>query len=72
MAVNSADFSVDTHNGSLMIIIPSEQAHAILLQVADDVRRGAKNHTQWMFLLSSVPVYIDVIQMDSQPRWEAP
>ena len=44
VAVNSADFPVDAHKGSLFVITPEEQAHVILLKVADDVRQGAKNH----------------------------
>ena len=58
MAVNSADFPVDAHKGSLLMITPEEQAHAILLKVADDVRQGAKHHKQWRLVLFSVPVYI--------------
>ena len=45
VAVNSADFPVDAHKGSLLVITPEDQAHAIFLKVADDVRQGAKNHT---------------------------
>ena len=37
VAVNSADFAVDAHRGSLLMITPEEQAHAILLKVAEDV-----------------------------------
>jgi hypothetical protein len=44
VAVNSADFPVDAHKGSLLMITPGEQAHAILLKVAYDVCQGAKNH----------------------------
>ena len=44
VAVNSADFPVAAHKGSLFVITPEEQAHVILLKVADDVRQGAKNH----------------------------
>ena len=46
VAVNSADFPVDAHKGSLSMITPEEQAHAILLKLADDFRQGAKNHKQ--------------------------
>ena len=42
VAVNSADFPVDAHKGSLLMITPEEQAHAILLKVADDVRQGPR------------------------------
>ena len=42
VAVNSADFPVDAHKGSLFMITPEEQAHVILLKVADDVRQGPR------------------------------
>ena len=45
VAVNIADFPVDTHKGSLIMIMAGEQAHVTLLKVADYVRQGAKNHT---------------------------
>ena len=71
MAVNSADFPVDAHKGSLLIITPEEQAHAILLKVAYDVRQGAKNHKPWRLVLLSVPVYIDVIPKEERVQWAA-
>ena len=71
VAVNSVDFPVDAHKGGLLMITPEEQAHAILLKVADDVRQGAKNHKQWRLVLLSVPVYIDVIPKEEQVQWEA-
>ena len=40
VAVNSADFPVDAHTGSLLMVMPEEQAHAILLKVADDECQG--------------------------------
>ena len=42
VAVNSADFPVDAHKGSLLVIMPEEQAHAILLKVAVGVRQGPR------------------------------
>ena len=42
VAPNRADFPVDAHKGSLLAITPEEQAHAILLKVADDVRQGPR------------------------------
>jgi hypothetical protein len=42
VAVNSADFPVDAHKGSSLMITPEEQAHAILLKVADDARHGPR------------------------------
>ena len=71
VAVNSADFPVDAHKGSLLMITPEEQAHAIFLNVADDVRQGPKHQTQWMLVLLSVPVYIDVITQEEQVQWAA-
>jgi hypothetical protein len=71
VAVSSADFAVDANKGSLLMITPEEQAHAILLKVADDVRQGAKNYTQWRLVLLSVPVYIEVIAKEEQVQWEA-
>jgi hypothetical protein len=71
VAVNSADFPVDARKGSLLMVTPEEQAHAILLTVADDVRWGAKNHKQWRLVLLSVPVFIDVIPKEEQVQWEA-
>ena len=53
------------------MITPEEQAHAILLKFADDVRQGAKNHKQWRLVLLSVPVYIDVITKEEQVQWAA-
>ena len=53
MAVNSADFPVGAPKGSLLIITPEEQAHAIILIVADDVGQGAKSHRQWRLVLLS-------------------
>ena len=38
VAVNSADFPVDAHKGSLLMITPEEQAHGIRSKVSDDVR----------------------------------
>ena len=66
MAVNSADFPVDAHKGSLLVITPEEQAHAIVLKVADDACQGAKNHKQWRLVLWSVPVYIFAITKEEQ------
>ena len=71
VAVNSADFPVGAHKGNLLMIMPEEQAHAILLTVADDVCHGAKNHKQWRLVLLSVPVYIDVITKEEQVQWAA-
>ena len=49
VAVNSADFPVGAHKGSLLMITPEEQAHAILLKVADDARQGPRttNNGGW-------------------------
>ena len=71
MAVNSPDFPVEAHKGGLLMISPEEQAHAILLKVADDVRLGAENHKQWRLVLLSVPVCIEVIPKEEQAQWEA-
>ena len=71
MAVNSADFPVGAHKGNLLMVTPEEQAHAILSKVAYDFRQGAKRHTQWMLVLLSVPVYIDVITKEEQVHWAA-
>ena len=68
VSVNSADFPVGAHKGSVFMITPEEQAHAILLKVADDVRQGAKNHKQWRLVLLSVPVYIYVITKEEQAQ----
>ena len=70
--VSSADFRVLEHKGSLLMITPEERAHAILLKVADDVRKnGARRHKDWKLVLLSVPVYIDVIAKEEQVQWEA-
>ena len=62
MAVNSANlFPVGAHKGSLFMITPEEQAHAILLKVAYHVLPGSKHHRHLRLVLLSVPVYIDVI-----------
>ena len=73
MAVNSADFPVDARKDRLLMTTPEEQAHSILLKVADsdDVCQGAKNHKQWRLVLWSVPVYIDVIPKEEHAQWEA-
>ena len=71
MAVNSPDFPVEAHKGSLLMISPEEQAHAILLKVAEDVRQGAKNHKEWRLVLLSVPIYIEVIPKEEQVQWKA-
>ena len=71
VAVSSADFPVQEHKGSLLMITPEEKAHAILLKVADDVRCGAKRSKDWKLVLLSVPVYIDVIAKEEQVQWEA-
>jgi hypothetical protein len=71
VAVSSADFPVQAHKGSLLMITPEEKAHAILLKVADDVRRGAKRSKDWKLVLLSVPVYIEVIAKEEQVQWEA-
>ena len=71
VAVNSADFPVGARKGSLLMNTPEEQAHAILLKVADDVRQGAKIHKQWMLVLLSVPVHTDVITQEEQAQWAA-
>ena len=55
----------------MLIISPEEQAHAILLQVAEDVRQWAKNHKEWRLVLLSVPIYIEVIPKEDQVQWEA-
>ena len=60
VAVNSTDFPVDAHRCSLLMITPEEQAHAILLKVADDVQQAAKNHKQCRVVLLSVPEFMDV------------
>ena len=62
---------MNAHKGNLLMIAPEEQAHAILLQVGDDVRQGAKNHKQYRVVLLSVPVYIDVIAKEKQAQWAA-
>ena len=70
--VSSADFRVLEHKGSLLMITPEERAHAILLKVADGVRKnGARRHKDWKLVLLSVPVYIDVIAKEEQVQWEA-
>ena len=66
MAVNNPDFPVGSHKGSLLMITPEEQAQAIFLQVADDVRQGAKDHKQWRLVFLSVQVYIEVIPKEEQ------
>ena len=71
VAVNSPDFPVEAHKGSLLMISPEEQAHAILLKVAEDVRQGAKNHKEWRLVLLSVPIYIEVIPKEEQVQWKA-
>ena len=69
VAVNNADFPVGAHTGSLLMITPEEQAHAILLKVADDGRQGANKHKEWRLVLLSVPTYIDVITKEEQVQW---
>ena len=53
------------------MVMPEEQAHAILLKVADDVRQWDKNHKQWRLVLLSVPVYIDVFPKEEQVQLAA-
>ena len=57
VVVNSADFPVDAHGGSLLMVTPEEQAHAVVLKVADDVREGAKHHKQWRLVLWSASLH---------------
>ena len=57
---------MDAHKGSLFMITPEEQALAILLKVADDVRHGAKDHKQLRLVLLSVPVFTYVITKEEQ------
>ena len=71
VAVNSPDFPVDAHKGSLLMTTPEELDHAILLKVAADVRHGAKNHKQWRLVLLSVQVYIDVFMKKEQVQLAA-
>ncbi len=42
VTVNSADLPVDAHKGSLLMITPEKQAHAVFLKVAYDVRQGPR------------------------------
>ena len=53
------------------MILPEEQAHTILLKVAEYVRQGAKNHKEWRLALLSVPIYIEVIPKEEQVQWKA-
>jgi len=71
VVVTSADFPVEAHKGSLLMITPEEKAHAILLKVAEDVRHGAKRSKLWKLVLLSVPVSIEVIVKEEQVQWEA-
>ena len=67
----SAALTFRARKGSLLMVSPEEQAHAILLKVAEDFRQGAKNHKEWRLVLLSVPIYIEVIPKEEQVQWKA-
>ncbi|MFM7982084.1 MAG: hypothetical protein ACKPKO_22475, partial [Candidatus Fonsibacter sp.] len=71
VAVNSADFPLDTHDGSWTMTSPEYKDHAILLKVADDACQGAKQHNPWRLAHLRAPVYINVTPKEEQVQWEA-